>query len=67
MEVSGGGGWISNFSAQRDLAWELRALDVATIVTLLDVTSLVLVTSSTEPSVHNLFRDRVVRVVVVEL
>lgn len=67
VEVRGGGGRITNFSAHVDLASQLGALDVATIVILLDVTCFVLVTSSIEPSRHCVFLDLVVRVVIVEL
>lgn len=67
IEVFGGGGWISDFSAQADLASKLGALDVVTIVTLLEVTSIVVVTSSTDPPVRCFLRDFVVRVVTVEL
>jgi hypothetical protein len=66
-EVFGGGGRISDFLAQTDWASKLGALDAVAMVTLLDVTSFVLVISSTEPSVYCLFRDLVVRVVIVEL
>jgi len=50
-----------------DWASKLDALDVVTMMTLLDVTSLVPVISSTDPSVRCLFRDLVVLVVTVEL
>ena len=68
VEIAGGGGRISNLSIQMDPASTLGALDVATVVTLLNVSSFDVVISSTEPDwLHCLFRGLKDRVVTIEI